>query len=46
MGVDAARTFCAGRPEIGMVLLYPDKQGSSVEVATAGIESGDWRLLD
>ncbi|HEY1601318.1 MAG TPA: FAD:protein FMN transferase [Pirellulales bacterium] len=46
MGVEAARAFCADRAEIGMVLLYPDKQGSSVEVATAGLEAGDWRLLD
>jgi FAD:protein FMN transferase len=45
LGVDAARAYCREHPAVGMLLLHPGKQGSSVEVATAGLEDHDWRLL-
>jgi FAD:protein FMN transferase len=45
LGVEAAGAHVRERPGIGSLLLYPGKQGSSVEVASAGLEGDDLRLL-
>ena len=45
LGVDPARAYCDRHPDIGMVLLHPGKEASSVDIAVAGLDKADWRLL-
>jgi thiamine biosynthesis lipoprotein len=45
LGVEGALDFCQRHPEVGMLLLYPSRSGSAVEMATAGLAPGQLRLL-
>jgi thiamine biosynthesis lipoprotein len=45
MGAAAAQEYCREHPEIGMVLLYPGRGASSVEVAFAGLDADEFRQV-
>jgi thiamine biosynthesis lipoprotein len=41
MGPEASLAYCRARPEIGLVLICPGRQGRDVETITAGFEPGE-----
>ncbi|MBI2826080.1 MAG: FAD:protein FMN transferase [Planctomycetia bacterium] len=45
LGVDGAVAYCQDHPRIGMLLVHPREDGSSVEITTAGLAEDDWRRL-
>jgi thiamine biosynthesis lipoprotein len=45
MGLDASIEFCQSRPEIGALLVAAGEQAGSMELATIGIDQGDWRRV-
>jgi thiamine biosynthesis lipoprotein len=45
LGPQAALEFCDQHTTIGTIILYPGSAGNTVELATAGLESDEWRLL-
>ncbi len=43
LGVEAACDYCGRHREIAAIMLVPSRDGSAVELATAGLGDRDWR---
>ena len=41
MGPEPSLAYCRTRPEIGLVMVCPGRQGRDVETFTAGFEPGE-----
>ncbi len=41
MGPEASLAYCRARPEIGLVMICPGRQGRDIETVTAGFEPGE-----
>jgi thiamine biosynthesis lipoprotein len=44
LGPERAVELCRGRPELGLLMLVPGRNGNAVELVTAGLTESDWRL--
>jgi FAD:protein FMN transferase len=45
MGVEAALEYCQSHADVAALLLVPSRDGSAVELATAGLRDEDWRRV-
>lgn len=45
LGPEAALDYCESRPEIGMLMLVPSRNGHTFDIATAGIAGEDLKVL-
>jgi thiamine biosynthesis lipoprotein len=45
MGPDAVEQYCAGRPEISAILVFPARREGAVEVVAVGLDDDQWRRL-
>ena len=45
LGPDAALDYCESRPEIGMLMMVPSRDGHTFDIATAGIAAEDLKVL-
>jgi thiamine biosynthesis lipoprotein len=45
LGPEAALDYCESRPEIGMLMLVPSRDGHTFDIATAGIAGEDLKVL-
>jgi thiamine biosynthesis lipoprotein len=46
LGVERTLEYCEGRPEIGVILLYPSASGSTIELACANLDDERWKLME
>jgi thiamine biosynthesis lipoprotein len=44
LGPELAVNLCRDRPELGLLMLVPGREGNAVELVTAGLTDDDWRL--